>query len=201
MDCGRIFRALLARNRSYVSATQTAARVGTIFALLFAFVGIVVAFSPIMILLALFIYVAATSESRSVLLASLLDGMTVTDVVSDHEPVPSDATLDVVFDRLLGARRTDLTVVDESGTVVGVVTASALRDVEPAAYESTTVASIATEDILRIDGATTAFDALSQLLESGTNVALVEEAGSPVGLVSREDFSATLDLRRETVAF
>jgi len=201
MDGGRIFRALLARNRSYVNATQTAARLGTVFALLFAFLGIVVAFSPIMILLAFFIYIAATNESRSVVLASLLEGLTVADIVGEHQPVPADATLETTFDRLLGARRTDLAVVDADGTVVGVVTANALRDVDPAAYDTTTVGEIATDDLPRIDDETAALDALTRLLDSNADVALIEDGGRLVGLVSREDFSAALNLRRETAAF
>ncbi|GAA5062177.1 site-2 protease family protein [Haladaptatus pallidirubidus] len=75
MDGGRILRALLARSRPYTAATRTAARVGTVFALLFAILG-VLSFSPIMIVLALFIY-AVTSESRIMALSDLLEGVTV----------------------------------------------------------------------------------------------------------------------------
>jgi len=201
MDGGRVLRALLARNRSYVSATQTAARVGTGFALLFAIVGIVVVFSPILLLLAVFVYVAATSESRSVLLGELLSGISVGELVADYEPVPADATVADLFDRLLGARRTDLAVVDEAGNVVGVVTASELRKVSPGEYETTTVASIATTNLPHIESDTSAFDALYELMGDRQDVAIVERDGTPIGIVSREDFNAALTLRRETAAF
>ena len=201
MDGGRVLRALLARNRSYVSATKTAANVGVAFALIFAFLGIVVAFSPLLVLLALFIYVAATSESRTVLISELLAGLSVADVRSDHQPIPEDAPVSEAFDRLLGERRSDLVVVDEHGTITGVLTAGALRGVPATEYESTTVGSLATMDVPTIDGATSASDGLYEILRGRSNVALVESRGEPIGLVSRTDFNAALDLRRETSAF
>jgi Zn-dependent protease len=71
MDGGRVLRALLARRRPYATATRIASRVGVAFAVLFVFVG--VAGGQIMLLLlAAFLYVAATSESRTVMVGDLL---------------------------------------------------------------------------------------------------------------------------------
>ena len=201
MDGGRILRALLARNRSYVSATRIAARAGVAFAIVFMFLGIVVAFSPILILVALFIYVAATTESRVVVLGELLAGLSVADLLADVEAVPADATVESVFDRLLKARRTDLAVVDDTGAIVGVVTASALRSVPAEAYETTTVGEIVTTDLPRIDSETSAFDALRELRGGRAEVAVVDRDGSAVGLISNADFTAALDIRRDTTAF
>ncbi|MEF8814392.1 MAG: site-2 protease family protein [Halovenus sp.] len=200
MDGGRILRALLARNRSYVSATRTAASVGTVFALLFAVFGILVTFSPLLLLLALFIYAAATSESRSVVLGELLDGLSVGDLVADNDPIEADATVAEALDRLLRARRSDLAVVAD-GTVVGAITASELRDVPHDERESTAVGDITTTDLPRLDSATTAFDALYELMTTRSDTAIVEHNGSPVGVVSRADFTAVLDVRRDTVSF
>lgn len=201
MDGGRVLRALLARNRPYVSATQTAARIGTLFAFLFAFVGIFVTFSPLLLLLALFIYMAATSESRSVVIAELLSGLTVADLIDDTEPVHLETPVEEVFSRLLGARRSDLTVVDDRGDIVGVLTASALKDVPPEEYPATTVGEILDADLPRIDSRTTAADGLYELVRGRSNVAIVERGGVAVGLISRSDFMAALDIRRETAPF
>jgi Zn-dependent protease/predicted transcriptional regulator len=200
MDGGRVLRALLARNRSYVGATQAAARVGTLFALLFAVVGIVVVFSPILVLLALFIYVAATSESKSVVLGELLGGLTVADILGESAPVEADDSAAVVFDRLVGSRRTDIAVA-ENGQIIGVVTGEMLRELPFEEYETTTAGALATTDLPHIDARTTAFDALSGLNSSRTSAAIVERDGTPVGVVSRNDFTTVLDVRRETVAF
>ena len=200
MDGGRVLRALLARNRPYVSATRTAARVGPPFAILFAFVGIVVVFSPLLVLLALFIYVAATSESRSVVIGELLADITVADLLAESDPVPADTPLSEAFDRLLAARRSDLAVVSE-GTVVGVLTASSLREVPLDQYETTTAGEIATDDVPRLQSDLSAFDALMELVRTRSDAAVVERDGRTVGILTRDDINSLLDLRRETTAF
>lgn len=63
MDGGRVLRALLARNRSHVRATQIAATVGKGFAILLGFLGLF-AFDLILIAIAFFIYMGASGESR-----------------------------------------------------------------------------------------------------------------------------------------
>jgi Zn-dependent protease len=198
MDGGRVLRALLARRRSYVSATQTAARIGTLFAFLFAILG-VLAFSPILLLLALFIYAAATGESRAVVLGELLQGLSVADIIESREPLAGDTSVQAALDQLLGARRSDIAVA-EDGAIIGVVTAERLREVDPAAYETTTVGDIATTDLPRIDAETSAFDGMYELLNSRQNVAVVERDGEPVGVVSRADFSAVLEIRRDMLS-
>lgn len=200
MDGGRVLRALLARNRSYVSATQTAASVGTLFALLFLGIGIYT-FSPILLVLALFIYVAASSESRSVVIAGLLEGLTVADLVSDQEPLPADTSVEAALDRLFASRRSELPVVDEDGEIIGVVTTEGLRSVRTEEYGSTPVGAVATEGLPRIDGRSAAVDGLHALLDDENPVALVEWDGRPIGLISRADFTSALNMRQEGEPF
>lgn len=200
LDGGRVLRALLSRKHSYVSATRTAARAGTGFAIVFIVLGIFV-FSPILILIALFIYVAATTESRTVVLDALLSGVAATDLLDTPETVPVDATVDTVVPRLLSARRTDLAVVDETGTIVGAITAPSLRSVRPAEYDTTTVGDIMTTDLPRVDSETSAFDALQALRRSPAAVAFVERDGTLVGVLSKGDFAAVIDVRRDTEPF
>jgi Zn-dependent protease len=200
MDGGRVLRALLGRTRSYASATRTAARVGTGFALLFAVVGIVVVFSPILLLLALFIYVAATSESRSVVVGELLSGFSVADILSESPVVDANDSAADVFDRVVGARRTEL-VVAENGRIVGVVTGEQFQELPFEEFETTTVGTLATMDLPRFDADSSAADALTGLTRSRADAALVERDGSPIGVVSQSDFSTVLESRRETSAF
>lgn len=201
MDGGRILRALLARNRSYVSATQTAAQIGVGFAIFFVFLGIIVVFSPILLLIALFIYVAATSESRAVVMGELLEGLTVSDLLAEYEPVTEEMTVRELFDRLFSARRSDLTVTNEQGDVVGVVTAETLRSIPFEEYETTTVGEIAETDLPRVDSELSAFDGLYELFRKRSDVMIVERDGQPIGVVSRDDFSSVMDIRRDTVPF
>ena len=191
MDGGRVLRALLARSRSYQSATRTAAGIGKGFAVLFALFG-VLAFSPLFLLLAFFLYGAASGESRMVALGELLDGLTVGDLVGDEGTVSRDATVGDTVRRLMRERRTNLPVTDR-GRVVGAVTATGLRDVDPDDYD-TTIDALVDTDLPRLDAGTDAFDALATLNEEG-GVAIVERDGEPVGVISTEDFAAFLEVR------
>jgi Zn-dependent protease len=198
MDGGRVFRALLARKRPYAAATRTAARVGTVFALLFAIVG-VLQFSPILLLLALFIYGAATSESRTVMLADLLEGVHVADLVrTDRPTVATNAPLTELFEAMLRERLVAFPVTDGSGRVVGVVTVEDLRSVPVEDRGTVTVGSVVREDVPRVSADTAAFDALVAFGRG--DVALVEDDGRVVGVVTQEDVGTALQLQREAAA-
>lgn len=66
MDGGRILRAILARRYDYVTATETAARVGRWVAVALGLTGLVVLGNPWLILISVFIYVAGAAEARQV---------------------------------------------------------------------------------------------------------------------------------------
>jgi len=190
MDGGRVLRALLARTSSHAAATRRAAGIGKAFAVLFAVLG-VLAFSPLFLLLALFIYSAAAGESRMAVMGELLEGVTVADLLSE-DSVDQEATVGETVRRLMGGGRTNLAVTD-GGRVVGAVTADGLRGVDPAEYD-TGIADLVDRDVPRVDADTDAFDALVTLNEAG-GIGLVERDGEPVGVVATEDFAAFLELR------
>jgi CBS domain-containing protein len=194
MDGGRIPRALLARNRPYASATRIAARIGVVFALLFVVLG-ALNFEIIILLVGLFIYAAATTESRTVVLEELLTGITVRTLASTDATVSVEDSAADLMDRLLRARRTDLLVRD-GGEIVGVVTAESLRSVAPADYEATTIGDLVETDLPRLDADLGAFEALIAMNQSRSDVALVEDEGRLVGAISQSDFAAALDLQR-----
>jgi len=195
MDGGRILRALLARNRPYESATRIAGRIGVVFALLFAVVG-ALSFNVIMLLLALFIYGAATSESRTVVIDELLDGITVGDVMTRDPPtVAASVTVTEFGERMLRERRTAYLVTDESDEVVGVATLDGLKNVPNEARDSTHVASI-TRDVPRVASTADAFDTMAVSGGRSGPLALVEVEGVVAGLLSDTDYAHALTLQR-----
>ena len=197
MDGGRVLRALLARSRPYGSATRIAGRIGVVFAILFAVVGVLV-FNVILILLALFIYGAATTESRTVLLDELLDGLVVGDVMTRDPPtVSSDTTVADLVSRMVRDRKTAYPVVDDfSGDVVGVVTLNELRQVREVERDAILAGEIARE-VPRVDPTADAFETLLTLTQTRGDLLLVGDETGVIGLVSQGDYAHALSMQRE----
>ncbi|MFB6302379.1 MAG: site-2 protease family protein [Haloferacaceae archaeon] len=192
MDGGRVLRALLSRSRPYESATRLAARIGVVFAVLFAVIGIL-GFNPILLLLALFIYGAATTESRTVMLDGLLEGLTVGDIMTSGPPtIAADTPLDDLADRMIRERRTLFPVTDESGTVVGLVS---LSDLKGRSREGATAGSVA-RDVPRVPLAADAFETLALLHGTSETDALVIEDGAIRGVLSQSDYAHALTVQR-----
>lgn len=195
MDGGRIFRALLARSRPYGTATRIAARVGVIFAFLFAIVG-ALNFQIILLLLALFIYGAATTESRTVLLDELLEGLTVGDVMTrDPATVTATTTIDEFGARLLEDRQPVRLVTDESGETVGIVTLDDLRKARRQDGSTTRVEDIM-QEVPRVESTADAFDTLVELNQAGGTDAVVEQNGKLVGVLSESDYAHAMTIQR-----
>jgi len=194
MDGGRVLRSLLARNRPYGKATQIASRIGSGFALLFAVVG-VLNFSPMLLILAVFIYGAATTESRAVLLGELLDGITVVELAGDaSETVPASTSVTELVDRMFADRKTSF-VVTRGGDPVGIVTVADFKRLSPEDRASTTVGDLMTSDLPELDWTTPAFDALVALDSRRASAAFVNGPGGRQ-IISRTDFTDALEMRR-----
>lgn len=81
MDGGRVFRALLSIPMNRVKATRIASYVGQAFAVGFAIFSFMGESSPFLMLIAVFIFIAAASEYRMVKTEDALTGRTVRDVM------------------------------------------------------------------------------------------------------------------------
>jgi Zn-dependent protease len=195
MDGGRILRALLARRRPYASATRIAGRIGVVFAFLFAIVG-VFTFQIILLLLAFFVYGAATTESRTVLLDELLEGITVGDIVTrDVTALPAATTIEELGSRMLRERRTVYPVLGEGGSIVGVVTLEDLKQARKRNRDAVTVEAVMRE-VPRVGTTADAFDTLALMNQAGSANALVEEGGAVVGVLSQSDYAHALTIQR-----
>ena len=124
MDGGRVLRALLAmRMRSYARATHLAARIGRALALLLGLAGLFWVQNPMLVLIALFVWLGAASEAAAVQTSSSLDGVPIEDLMIREVQVlaPTEPLSRAVRLTLDGFQQ-DFPVVDDSGAVVGVLT-------------------------------------------------------------------------------
>ncbi|MBP2250064.1 Zn-dependent protease/CBS domain-containing protein [Halarchaeum solikamskense] len=194
MDGGRVLRAYLARSRPYGVATRTAARIGVGFAVAFAVFGIL-SFAPLFLLLAWFVYSAATGESRTVLIDDLLEGLTVGDVLADTPTIDARASVQSFADRVLADQRTEYAVT-EDGRVVGVVTLDALRRVRAVERDAYRVEEVMQRDLPTVAHDADAFDALAVLNDGDAGAAFVEHDGERAGIVTRSDYASVLQARQ-----
>ncbi len=124
MDGGRVLRAGLALRMDYLRATEIAARLGKWFALLFGIIGLL--YSPLLVLIALFVWLAAASESSATQMHTLLGGVNVERVmIRDVRTLASSDTLEAALEHVLQGFQHDFPVV-EDGKVVGVLTRAGL---------------------------------------------------------------------------
>jgi Zn-dependent protease/CBS domain-containing protein len=195
MDGGRILRALLARTRPYGVATRIAARVGVVFAFLFAIVA-VLNFQIVLLLLAFFIYGAATTESKAVLLDELFEGLTVSDIMT-REPatVTVSTTVDDFGSQMLRNRNPIHLVVDGDGDAVGIVTLDDLKTARRQDRDTDTVGEIM-RDVPRVDPDADAFDILGQLQGSGGLDAIVQRDGELFGVLTEADYAHAMTIQR-----
>jgi uncharacterized protein YegP (UPF0339 family)/Zn-dependent protease len=193
MDGGRVLRALLARSRPYAEATQIAATIGKGMAILLAIFA-VLAFAPLMLLIAMFVYIAASSESRTTVLRELLRGMTARELMStDVRTVTPEATVDEFLERVMTERTMAYPVMDK-GTVTGLVTLDAVRNVPEAKRSSTTVADVMGPAPPTVGPDDTAFEALQALSSSKGDRVLVTEEGRFVGQITNADLVTAIEV-------
>ena len=193
MDGGRVLRALLARSRPYAEATQTAAAVGKLMAVLMA-VFAVLAFAPLLLLIAMFVYVAAGAESRTTVVRELLRDMTARELMSTEiRTVTPETTVAEFLDRVLTERTTAYPVMDR-GTVTGVVTLDSVRKVPQKERESTTVADVMGAAPASVSPDSDAFGALMAMSTARGERVLVVEDGRFVGQITASDFMTALEV-------
>ncbi len=101
MDGGRILRSLLARKLDYRKATAIAVNTGHIFALFFGYIGLVNR-NFFLILIAIFIYMAASAEEMQVDVRETIRKFHVKDILPNQfltlgEDIPLAKVLELVF--------------------------------------------------------------------------------------------------------
>ena len=198
MDGGRVLRALLARTRPKAQATEIAAEVGKTFALLFGLLGLFV-LSPLMIALALFIYVAAGGEAKRAVVHATFEGVRVRDVMTPatelHTVAPSSSVTEL-FARMFRERHTGYPVLEHE-ELVGMVTFEDARTVPEGERSTTTVAAVMSTDVETIDPDAQAISALELMGRTGVGrFPVVDDQGDLVGLVTRTDLLRALTILR-----
>jgi Zn-dependent protease/CBS domain-containing protein len=120
MDGGRVLRALLAARFGYVRATEIAASIGQGVAFLLGFLGLFG--NPLLIFIAIFVYLAANSEAHLVAIRAISSGVPVTAaMMTQFATLTPDEHVDAAVETLLRTNQGEFPVVDSAGRPVGVL--------------------------------------------------------------------------------
>jgi len=181
MDGGRVLRSLLAKRYGYVRATRISASVGKVLAIVMGITGL---FTNIWLtLIALFIYMGAVEEEKTVTLEGLLAKYRVGDIMTSNPIyVTPDTTVKDVIDLMLKHKHLGYPVV-ENDRVVGIVT---LKDIMNA-DENDVVANVMSREVVVVTPNTEVFEALKLMTEKRIGRIPVVEDGKLVGIVSKSD--------------
>ena len=197
MDGGRVLRALLARKRPHAQATQLAAEVGKIFAFLLGMVGLF-AFSPLFILLAFFIYIAASGEAQQSTVKAAFQGVTVRDIMTPGEGlhvVEEGTTVAELLGRMFTERHTGYPVVDTRGELVGMVTLDDARTIKEIERDAYRVEEVMERDVTAIAPDADAITALRTMQEHGVGrLPVVDGRGDLTGIISRTDLMTAFNV-------
>jgi Zn-dependent protease/CBS domain-containing protein len=191
MDGGRVLRAFFARRMSYVNATKTAATIGKEFAILMAILGIF--FNFILILIAIFIYIGADQEYKTILISSKLEGVNVKDIMTkDVDTLTPDTPVSEALNIMFRQRHMGYPVTEE-GELVGIITFDDISKV-PEDQRNIPVSDIMTRKLVLASPDEPAFNTLEKISKNNIGRLPVTRDGKLVGIVSKTDIMRILEV-------
>ena len=195
MDGGRVLRALLASRFGYVRATEIAAAIGQFVAFALGFVGLM--FNPLLIFIAIFVYLAASSESHMVALRAASRGVPVSyAMMKQFATLSPHAHIDEAVQTLLQTSQGEFPVVDEAGKPVGVLgRGDLIRAIKSHGPEARVSDAMATE--LPTIGYRATLEQAFKLLQQNSSpaVGVINAGGTLVGLVTSETIAELMMLQ------
>lgn len=192
MDGGRVLRALLASRLGFTRATELAASIGQGVAFALGFIGL---FSnALLIFIAIFVYLAASSEAQLVALRAMSRGVPVSAaMMTQFATLTREAHVDQAVQTLLHTSQSEFPVIDATEHPVGLLVRGdiirALKQLGPDAR----VAEAMSQELPVISLRQHLDDAFRLLQQkSAPAVGVVDAGGKLVGLVTSETIGEML---------
>ena len=195
MDGGRVLRALLAIRLGHVRATEIAASIGQFVAFGLGFLGLFG--NPLLIFIAIFVYLAASSEAQLVAMRAMSRDVPVNAaMMTQYATLTADEHIDAAVETLLRTSQSEFPVVDAERRLVGVLGRAdmirALKQLGPNAK----VAEAMTTDVPTVGHRSCLEEAVRLLQEKQVAaVGVVDAENRLVGLITSETIGEMLMVR------
>jgi Zn-dependent protease/CBS domain-containing protein len=187
MDGGRVLRALLAMRVSDIRATRIAAGIGQTMAIVFGIVGLFV--SPLLVFIALFLWMGATGEARLAQAKFIAHGLPVSAaMVREFDTVTPDQPVAAPLRRVLEAAQHDFPVVAD-GAVVGMLGREALMKAVAAHGPDVPIGEVMNKNPGTLHPNDNLDDAFIEVMRSGEAFAVVDVHNRLVGLLTAENMA------------
>jgi Zn-dependent protease len=193
MDGGRVLRAILALKLEYTRATQIAAAIGQGLAFLFGFIGLF--YDPVLLFIALFVFIGAGQETNMAQMKTALGGIPIgRAMLTDFQTLSPRDTLERVMQLILAGSQHDFPVL-ENDQVIGILTRDDLIKGLSKYGQNAAVSSAMRPNPPAIDSYEMVEKAVMRLQESKVRMLPVTHGGQLVGLITADNITEFLMIR------
>lgn len=193
MDGGRVLRALLAMAVPYPRATRLAATIGQAVAIGFGFLGLMG--NPMLLLIALFVWLGAEAEAKQVEERAALTGVPVrAAMLTEYHTLAANETLGRAIELLLAGAQQDFPV-ETNGQLQGVLTRAGLLSALARGGRDALVGDVPLAELGRVEANVALAVAMTRMREAGAPCLQVVEDGREAGLLTLENIGEFLMVR------
>lgn len=189
MDGGRVLRALLAMAWDRRTATRLAARIGQVVAFGLGFLGLFG--NPILLFIALFVFLAASHESYAVELTEATRGAPMSEAqITSFSTLSTGSSVGEAVTALLSTSQQEFPVTDGAGQLRGVLTREGMIRALSSTGPDTPVLDVMVRDVPVISRRAPLAAAVEALQASNMPlVGVIDDDGRVVGIITRENIA------------
>lgn len=195
MDGGRVLRALIARYKPVDEATRIASATGRMLAIAMGLYGLL-SMNFMLLFIAFFVYLGAAQEGAAAMGRTLTHGIPVrAAMVTQFHTLPHGSTIRDAVNLLLATTQQDFPVV-HGENVIGLLPRNALLRAMAADGPDSYVSAAMNRDFVRLSPDMDLAEALPSMAMAGSCALVMDSGGRLVGLLTTENLSEFLLLRR-----
>ena len=200
MDGGRVLRALLTIPLGYTRATRVAALIGQGLAFVFAWWGLMG--NPLLILIAVFIFLAASGEAGYVQAREYTRGYLAQHaMITNFQSLNPSSSVDDAAALLLRTTQQEFPVVDSSGKLQGVLTREKLISALQASGGATPVVDAMDKDVPTVPENACLDNVFQSLQRTGRRlIGVVDALGRLRGYITAENLSELIMIQSSRAA-